>query len=573
MLGQSENALARFIDFYHLLRGVCLYSRSVHLRGESLERWSFIIDIYMEVDTNFNSLFIRIKQREVAIPIKASYWNHAERLRDDFKNSLSDTQYETLNEPELLLTFISHILSKEIIQEPSDGIVDILFSITKLLRQKYLSNQDPHCRMANILEGISLRDGLRIYYQALSVLIVKKNDLRDPDMFSNQSALLGESRVGRAKILCAFGGQGNTEELIEELAEIHYIYGCFCEEFIQTITVDLKILANDGDFSDYMNKGLDFVKWISEPSSRPPKEYLFSSAVSLPLVAIIQLSNYYINYKILGLSFATFRDHFVACTGHSQGIVSASVISLSSNEDEFIKNCKSALRLLFLIGVRAMKVYPIVSIDPNIQFDSSENSEGLPSPMLSITNLPLETLKKCLETTNNMLPEEEALHLSLLNGPRAFVCSGSPKSLYGLNVMLRSMKANSSMDQAKIPFSERKIRFSSKFLPISSPFHCLLLKQAVKLILKDVEERDVTLIGNKFHIDVINTENASIMTLSKSLIQELVELICIKPVDWKRAVGLKEMTHVFDFGPGHSSGIGALTFRNVEGTGVQVKQL
>lgn len=61
--------------------------------------------------------------------------------------------------------------------------------------------------------------------------------------------------------------------------------------------------------------------------------------------------------------------------------------------------------------------------------------------------------------------------------------------------------------------------------------------------------------------DLCNCEN-----LTKSL----VELICERHVHWRRSIAVDNLTHIVDFGPGGVSGIGGLTFRNTEGTGVQI---
>lgn len=52
--------------------------------------------------------------------------------------------------------------------------------------------------------------------------------------------------------------------------------------------------------------------------------------------------------------------------------------------------------------------------------------------------------------------------------------------------------------------------------------------------------------------------------------QSLVEQICVEHVDWAVATGQARASHILDFGPGHASGIGALTHRNKDGSGVQV---
>lgn len=60
------------------------------------------------------------------------------------------------------------------------------------------------------------------------------------------------------------------------------------------------------------------------------------------------------------------------------------------------------------------------------------------------------------------------------------------------------------------------------------------------------------------------------MAWDAGLLRSLVEQICVKTVEWPLAISQLQVTHIFDFGPGHSSGIGALTHKNVDGAGVQV---
>lgn len=50
----------------------------------------------------------------------------------------------------------------------------------------------------------------------------------------------------------------------------------------------------------------------------------------------------------------------------------------------------------------------------------------------------------------------------------------------------------------------------------------------------------------------------------------MLSLICEQHVHWESAIATKNLTHIIDFGPGGTSGIGGLTYRNKEGTGVQI---
>lgn len=57
------------------------------------------------------------------------------------------------------------------------------------------------------------------------------------------------------------------------------------------------------------------------------------------------------------------------------------------------------------------------------------------------------------------------------------------------------------------------------------------------------------------------------------LLESLVEQICTLPVDWPKVSSQEGVTHLLDFGPGHASGIGSLTERNIEGSGAQVQSI
>jgi len=75
-----------------------------------------------------------------------------------------------------------------------------------------------------------------------------------------------------------------------------------------------------------------------------------------------------------------------------------------------------------------------------------------------------------MASTNSHLPSSRHVKLSLSNGPRNFVLTGHPQSLYAFNLSLRPLKSEGE-DQSKIPFSQRKKKFSARFLPVMIPFH------------------------------------------------------------------------------------------------------
>ena len=56
----------------------------------------------------------------------------------------------------------------------------------------------------------------------------------------------------------------------------------------------------------------------------------------------------------------------------------------------------------------------------------------------------------------------------------------------------------------------------------------------------------------------------------ENVVPVLVRIITQDPVEWEKATVFPKATHLVDFGPGGISGLGVLTNRNKEGTGVRV---
>lgn len=166
--------------------------------------------------------------------------------------------------------------------------------------------------------------------------------------------------------------------------------------------------------------------------------------------------------------------------------------------------------LLFWIGTRAQQVFPPTTLNPTILEDSINNNEGNPTPMLAITGLRESQVLKHLEETNSHLAPERQIEVTLHNGPRSFVCTGPPQSLYGLNLSLRKLKAPTGLDQSRVPFSQRKIKFSSRFLPITAPFHSVYLKAAVPIILQDADKHTLRFDAKDLVIPVYATDSGKV---------------------------------------------------------------
>ncbi|KAL1301772.1 hypothetical protein AAFC00_005970 [Neodothiora populina] len=386
----------------------------------------------------------------------------------------------------------------------------------------------------------------------------------------HESALLREAADENAFIYAIFGGQGNIEEYFEELREIYTTYPSFVEDFVTAAAAHLQTLSRNSQVDKLYSKGLDVMRWLHNKDAQPDVDYLVSAPVSFPLIGLTQLAHYVVTCRVLGTHPGNVRERLSGTTGHSQGVVTAAAIAASRNWETFDKASRDALTILFWIGSRSQQAYPRTSLAPAVLQDSIDAGEGTPTPMLSIRDLTREAVQTHIDATNHHLPENRHIAISLVNSARNFVVTGPPMSLYGLNLRLRKVKAPTGLDQTRIPFTERKVRFVSRFLPITAPFHSPYLSEAAAHLEEDLKE--VVIPSENLGISLFDTSSGNDLSQEghANIVPELVRMITQSPVNWETATVFPRATHILDFGPGGISGLGVLTNRNKDGTGVRV---
>ena len=156
--------------------------------------------------------------------------------------------------------------------------------------------------------------------------------------------------------------------------------------------------------------------------------------------------------------------------------------------------------------------FPVTSVEPSIVQDAIVGGEGTPSPVLSVTGLTLKELQQHISKTNQYLPANSQLHMSLHNGSKAFVITGPSKALFGLIMILRKVRAQSGLDQSKMPFSQRKPVFSIRFLLIGVPYHSEYLDGVADMVEEDLEDEELWEV-NDLKIPVYNTEDGISISL------------------------------------------------------------
>ena len=197
--------------------------------------------------------------------------------------------------------------------------------------------------------------------------------------------------------------------------------------------------------------------WMSPPGCQalsPDHLLRISHPSFFPLIGLTQLIQYLVVCKVAGLAPGELHDQLDGTTGHSQGLVSAVAIAAPSTYESFDTNAKKALCWLFFGGMRGQEAFPVLALEPSLVSNSVEGSEGAPAPMLSVNGLELPALEQHINATNKHLCSHSQLLVSLYNGPRNFVVTGPPCSLYGLVTNLRKVCAPSGLDQSKVPYSQ-----------------------------------------------------------------------------------------------------------------------
>jgi fatty acid synthase subunit beta len=496
---------------------------------------------------------------------------HASQLKDTFTSTLPAATDELAqdDEPSSVAELVARYLgfvAFEVDEGEDDAqgsYVDVLKLVLNEFERAFMRGNDVHAIAAS-LPGIGAKKLVVVqsYYAARAAA-------RRP-IKSYDSALLRAAADDEANIYTVFGGQGNIEEYFDELREVYTTYPSFVEGLVSSSAEHLQALARDPRADKMYSKGLDVMKWLHDRDTQPDTDYLVSAPVSLPLIGLVQLAHYTVTCKSLGRTPGEVRDRFSGTTGHSQGIVTAAAIAAADSWESFDKTCKDTLTMLFWIGARSQQAYPRTSLAPSTLQDSVENGEGTPTPMLSIRDLPRSAVQEHIDATNQHLPADRHIAISLVNSARNYVVTGAPLSLYGLNVRLRKVKAPTGLDQTRVPFTDRKVRFVNRFLPITAPFHSPLLTDAFEHIKDDL--KDIKIQGSDLGIPVYDTNTGEDLRElgSQDIIPALTRMITQDPVNWEKATVFPKATHILDFGPGGISGLGVLTNRNKEGTGVRV---
>ena len=510
---------------------------------------------------------------EISFHVPNFLRSSAKRARDVYLGLLSSQAStgfpEPSSKPELFARFLGFVVEGVDggAPAPLDGRAELSRLLLDVLEASYLNGEDIHTFAAELACSETVKQFvIRSYYDAV-LHTQRSSKCPEPALFRTSNDETPKC------IYMVFGGQGNTEHYFDELRDAYATYPSFLEEMLQRSSEILESLAKaDTIRARQYPQALDFMRWLREPESTPPTSYLLSAPVSFPLIGLVQLVNYCVTCKVLRKSPGELLSRFKGLTGHSQGTVVAAAIATATTWEGFDRAVESALTTLFYIGYRSQQTYPQTVLSKKIVQESINAGEGSPSPMLNVMNLSRTQVQDQIDQLNKHLPNEGRIMIVLINGVRNVVVGGPPLSLVSFNDQIRRLKAPEGANQGRIPFRDRKLQFSSRFLPITVPFHSPYLESAEPIVEDDLKRHGISLKSSNLKIPVYHTNTGQDLQDAQvgDLLPELGRSVMTKMVDWPRATTFPNATHILDFGPGGTSGVGTLLQRSKEGTGVHV---
>ena len=341
------------------------------------------------------------------------------------------------------------------------------------------------------------------------------------------------------KYIVQFGGQGAP--WIKELARYYNepTMAKFFGVIVKSIEEIVSSVANTGAIP----QGFDIKSWLQSPDTAPDDNYLSRAAISLPMIQAAQLAH--LEYlHVNGLTRQKLVQNTFASTGHSQGLIPATLLALNLDDAAYYEALATYTKYLFYVGVRAQQVSTtIFASDAENTLSESVGTKS-PEPMVAVLGLTSNELNALVQEMNASLPQNEKIYLSLYNTGNNTILSSTRNSLIKFNEKINPMIA------------DKKVKYV--YLKTSCPFHSPLLENIKESFEKDIETLNMPFKGSDLKIPVYSFSDGRNMQADDKLSLVLYKELMINPLYWEKALKSSIENHasvelVLDFGPGKVS--------------------
>ncbi|MFG1932572.1 fatty acid synthase subunit beta domain-containing protein [Mycobacterium sp. NPDC048908] len=313
----------------------------------------------------------------------------------------------------------------------------------------------------------------------------------DTDALSSASALVDRLNAGEPYAV-AFGGQGgswleNLEELVSSAgieSELSEVVG-EAALLLEPVARELVVVRPIGF------EPLQWVRALAAEEKLPTAKQLMSIAISGPGILLTQMAA---TRAVIRQGLDLYGTPPVAMAGHSQGIVAVESLKAQGARDA---EMLAILQLMGAAGSLMSRRRGMVG-------------RGDKSPMVSITNADPERIAELLEEFSQDVRTVLPPVLSIRNGRRSVVITGTPEQLGRFELYCSKITEKEEAER------KNKIRGGAVFSPVfhgiqvEVGFHTPRLAPAVDLI----------------------DEWASRTSIDRELTRHFAEAIFVKPVDW-----------------------------------------
>lgn len=301
----------------------------------------------------------------------------------------------------------------------------------------------------------------------------------------------------------------------------------------QNPLIDLRELINEGickefilEIENFLNMNSTYryniIEWCS--SEKWDSLILNEGMYFFPLNFIVQMTNYYkLHDENLPIS---------SIIGHSQGLIGAVVISLSSDICMFLHNCKIGALMLAHQGYRM-----------GMQFND------IASRMISVKGMEWEFLSK-------LLPGVEP---ALINTDTQFVFSGNATLLNDIKSKL--VDYGEELNQNKIIYNERKPYCKVIDIPMTVAAHSSVNDGLLDILANDMISFNFQ--NDRMQIPVFGNDG-KLINIETDLMRYLFRSQLTDQVNWVKIIKSQSNIKTFiDLGPGKRDGLFHITLENI----------
>ncbi|MBL8021317.1 MAG: ACP S-malonyltransferase [Leptospirales bacterium] len=354
----------------------------------------------------------------------------------------------------------------------------------------------------------------------------------------SEPKLIAQAKSGQGRLFVQFGGQGAP--WYKELAK--YYKDPAMKKFFDMALKALEEEKSRVDGTVGLPNGLDARAWLEDETKIPSDDYLACAAVSIPMIQVTQLAHFE-NAVNKGLSRKSLVEASSGTSGHSQGLIPASLVALSFDGDEYYANASKYIKYLLYLGVRAQETHPFFAPTPEEIERSEKVGNKAPAPMMAVVGDSHATVQAMVDATNKTLPADKKIYISLYNSPSNRILSSFRSSLVTFNEMHNAALA------------EKKIK--AVYLRTSCPFHCALMEPIRPSFEADIKRLGFSYPGSALKIPVYSFYDGRDLRKDADIAIGMYLDMAINPLYWDKSMKPVAddagITTVIDFGPGKTS--------------------